>query len=46
MLIINPGSTHYDVATGLAVLSYANFVTPGTATGTLGNDPAKVTSNE
>lgn len=40
MLIRNPGSAHFDVADGSALLTFADYSGPAIAVGSISNDPA------
>ena len=45
-MIINPGSTHTDVADGNALIDMADQPTPGTEVTSLNNNPTAVVTDE
>ena len=48
MSILNPGSTHFDAATGAsgyALIDYADYPAPATLVVDLDNNPAVVTAS-
>jgi hypothetical protein len=40
MLIINPGTRHFNPANGAAILDASDFATPATSVASLNNNPA------
>lgn len=40
MLIINPGTRHFNPATGAAILDMADFKAPGSLVDSISNNPA------
>lgn len=45
MIILNPGSAHFDQADGSALIEYSDYSAPSATVASLDNDPAAVTSD-
>lgn len=45
MLIINPGTQHFDFSDGSVILDINDYSGPGSSVDSLDNDPAAETSN-
>lgn len=44
-MIINPGSAHFDIADGSALVTYADYPNAATTVASLTNNPSVVTSD-
>lgn len=45
MIILNPGTAHFDVADGSALIEYGDYNSPGSAVSSISNNPSAVTSD-